>query len=125
MSLLSRMLGTSKTAMTPAEAHAAASRGDVLLVDVRETAEVRSGHSEHAEHIPLGTLAGELGRLAAAGKPVAFVCRSGGRSASAVSAATQAGIDARNVTGGMTAWQRAGLPMRAGAVKRGGKRKLF
>lgn len=55
-----------------------------------------------------------LDRLAAAGKPVAFVCRSGSRSAMATRQARQAGIDAHNVSGGMLAWERQGLPVESG-----------
>jgi rhodanese-related sulfurtransferase len=36
--------------------------------------------------------------------PVAFICRTGRRSAQATATARRAGYDARNVRGGMTAW---------------------
>ena len=42
---------------------------------------------------------------------VVFYCRSGGRSAMATEAFTQAGYDAHNMAGGMLAWASAGLPI--------------
>ena len=39
------------------------------------------------------------------------ICQSGGRSARATRVFVDAGIDAYNVTGGMTAWNAAGLPV--------------
>jgi rhodanese-related sulfurtransferase len=45
------------------------------------------------------------------GNTVAFVCRSGARSARATRAAAKAGLDAVNVSGGVIAWTRAGLPL--------------
>lgn len=112
MGLLSRLTGSSD--ITPARAAADAEAGIRLLVDVREPSEWTAGHSPHAKHIPLGQLQAKLGELSAAGKPLAFVCRSGGRSAQATAIARRAGLDASNVGGGMIAWQRAGLATRSG-----------
>lgn len=39
------------------------------------------------------------------------VCRSGGRSSKATTMLREAGINAANVTGGMTAWSEARLPV--------------
>ncbi len=44
------------------------------------------------------------------GAPVYVICAAGGRSAQGAAFLTQSGVDAVNVTGGMTAWQQAGLP---------------
>jgi rhodanese-related sulfurtransferase len=44
-----------------------------------------------------------------AGRPVDLICHSGRRSAMAATAARRAGLDAHNVSGGMTAWERQGL----------------
>jgi rhodanese-related sulfurtransferase len=46
------------------------------------------------------------------GRPVIVVCRTGRRSAIAAGKLRDAGLDARNLTGGMTAWAQAGLPVR-------------
>jgi rhodanese-related sulfurtransferase len=97
--------------ISPREAAERLSRGELQLVDVREAAEVATGAVPEATHIPLGRLPGEMTKQLDGARPVAFVCRSGGRSAAATRAALAAGLDASNVSGGMTAWARQGLPM--------------
>ena len=106
------------SSLTPNDAAAALSRGDLQLVDVREAAELTGARIEGASHIPLGQLPQRLAELDRK-RPVAFLCRSGARSAIATRAAAKAGLDAANVKGGMLAWSRAGLPL-ATASKRGG-----
>ena len=106
------------SSLTPNDAAGALSRGDLQLVDVREAAELTEARVEGANHIPLGELSQRLAELDRK-RPVAFLCRSGARSAIATRAAAKAGLDAANVKGGMIAWSRAGLPL-APASKRGG-----
>lgn len=87
--------------------------GEVLLVDVREDDEWVAGHAPTAVHIPLATVGDRLGEIAesADGRPVAFICRTGNRSAQASRVATDGGLGSViNVDGGMDAWGRAGLP---------------
>jgi rhodanese-related sulfurtransferase len=98
--------------LTPAEAAARHQRGELQLVDVREHAELAEASVPGATHIPLGQLAARLDELDS--RPVAFVCRSGSRSALATRAAARAGLDATNVRGGLIAWARAGLPLTSG-----------
>ena len=97
--------------LTPSEAAAALGRGELQLVDVREAAELVDARIDGAAHIPLAQLSAQLGELDRT-RPVAFLCRSGARSATATRAATEAGLDAANVRGGVLAWARAGLPLR-------------
>jgi len=78
------------------------------LLDVREDFEWEAGHAASATHLPMGELA--LDRLPPA-RPLLVICHVGGRSAVAADALLRAGIDAVNVTGGMDAWARAGLPV--------------
>ncbi|QEC48247.1 rhodanese-like domain-containing protein [Baekduia soli] len=96
--------------ITPTEAVERQRTGGLVLVDVREAAELRQGRIEGARNIPLGQLGAQLGELDSS-KSVAFVCQSGMRSARATKAAAKAGLDAVNVSGGVTAWSRAGLPL--------------
>lgn len=112
-SFLSRMRRSADD-LDPGAAAAGSAAGALLLVDVREPDEFRQLHAPDAQPVPLGQLVAHLGRLEDAGKPVAFVCRSGSRSAMATRQARQAGIDAHNVTGGMLAWERQGLPVETG-----------
>ncbi|PTL59711.1 rhodanese-like domain-containing protein [Paraconexibacter algicola] len=109
MGFLDRLLGRS-AALTPVAAHERAAAGELLLVDVREPGEFRSGHAPGARNVPLAGVGAACAQLAADGRDVAFVCKSGMRSGAAVSAARQHGLHAANVRGGMLAWQRAGLP---------------
>ncbi len=82
--------------------------GDVTLLDVREPHEWAIGHVEGALHLPLGELRAEA---VPAGKPVVVLCHAGGRSQFAAEALLEAGFDARNLAGGMIAWEAAGLPV--------------
>ena len=79
-----------------------------VLLDVREPDEWAAGHSPAAQHLPLADL-----RVDAlpAGRIIVAVCRSGARSARAAAALTRAGLDVRNLAGGMQAWATAGLPV--------------
>jgi rhodanese-related sulfurtransferase len=90
-------------------AHADANAGKLVLVDVREPAEVAEAAVPGARHIPLGQLVARSGQLPA-DRRIAFICRSGNRSRTATKAALDAGLDAVNVKGGVTAWRMAGLP---------------
>ena len=115
MGFLSRLTGSKS--LTPAAAAAGAADGSLVLVDVRDAGEFRAGHAPDARHIPLAHLAAGLDRLSRENRPVAFICRSGARSARATRQARAAGIDARNVRGGMIAWDRAGLHTRTGSPR--------
>jgi rhodanese-related sulfurtransferase len=81
-----------------------------LLLDVRELDEWRAGHAPQAQHIPLGQLETRLEEIPA-GRPIVAVCRSGRRSAIAANVLNGRGYHATNLTGGMTAWAAAGLPV--------------
>lgn len=81
------------------------------ILDVREGFEVAEGMIPGALHIPMGQLGSRLGDLDK-DRPIIVVCRSGNRSAAVADALNQAGYTADTMAGGMTAWQRAGLPTR-------------
>ncbi|WP_139004022.1 rhodanese-like domain-containing protein [Arthrobacter crystallopoietes] len=81
------------------------------ILDVREDVEVAEGMIPEAVHIPMGDLNARLNELDRS-RPVIVVCRSGNRSARVADALNTAGYTADTMTGGMTAWQRAGLPVR-------------
>jgi rhodanese-related sulfurtransferase len=81
-----------------------------LLLDVREHEEWDAGHVPDALHIPLGELGARYTEVAR-DQPLFVICRSGNRSDHAARALADAGWDARNVAGGMQAWEAAGRPM--------------
>lgn len=98
--------------LAPQLAHQQISDGTAVLLDVRETPEWKAGHAPGALHLPLSRLvAGASLPAAAQGKPVVTICRSGHRSRQAAKLLTGRGLHATDVTGGMTAWAREGLPV--------------
>ncbi|MHB8669278.1 MAG: rhodanese-like domain-containing protein [Acidimicrobiales bacterium] len=85
-----------------------------VLLDVREPEEWDAGHAPGARWIPLGQLVervAELGDGAESSAPIVAVCRSGGRSSQATAFLIAQGRDARNLSGGMQAWEAGGLPV--------------
>jgi rhodanese-related sulfurtransferase len=83
--------------------------GAVAVIDVREDWEYQEGHIEGAALIPLGTLPDRIDDVPT-DKPVILVCRSGNRSGQAYRFLTQEGFEnVHNMTGGMIAWEEAGL----------------
>ncbi len=95
--------------LIPAEAWEAHERNDLVLVDVRERPEWRSGVVSGAQRIPLHELSHRIEELPRE-KTVAFICRSGHRSTLAARQARRRDIDVVNISGGMIAWNTAGLP---------------
>jgi rhodanese-related sulfurtransferase len=81
-----------------------------IVLDVRENDEWAAGHIDGAVHVPMGEVPDRLAELPT-DQPVAVLCRAGGRSARVTGYLVQAGIDARNINGGMQAWEAAGRPM--------------
>ncbi|KYP16393.1 rhodanese-like domain-containing protein [Flavihumibacter sp. CACIAM 22H1] len=67
-----------------------------LIVDVRTPAEYEAGHIPGSSNIPLDQLKKQLAVLKKEGKAIIAVCRSGNRSALAVSQLKAAGINAYN-----------------------------
>ncbi|WP_100348795.1 ThiF family adenylyltransferase [Luteimicrobium subarcticum] len=92
------------------------SGADVVVVDVREDWELAAepfvhAHDPRVRHVPSGTLlgGGDAARRALADlpddRPVAVLCKAGPRSARVAEVAREAGVDARNVVGGLVAWR--------------------
>lgn len=79
-----------------------------VLLDVRDPDEWAAGHSPTAQHLPLADLSVDA---LPTGHIIVAVCRSGARSARAAAALSQAGVEVRNLAGGMQAWAAAGLPV--------------
>ncbi len=82
--------------------------GEVLLLDVREDDEWAAGRAPGAVHLAMGAV---QPAAVPGDRPVLAICRSGHRSGQAATALTAAGLDVRNVSGGMQAWAAAGLPI--------------
>lgn len=90
-----------------------------LLVDVREPDEFRGARIEGAALIPMSTFAARHAELPK-DRPLLVMCAGGSRSAAATGFLLRSGwTDVANVDGGITAWQRAGLPIRSGEPEPG------
>lgn len=90
-----------------------------LVVDVRELNELPGGRIEGATILPLSQFTLRFRELPA-DRPLLVVCQSGYRSGMAVGFLAANGYpDAWNVSGGMVAWQAAGLPTRRGPLAPG------
>ena len=86
---------------------------NALILDVREEREFKAGHILNARLIPLGKLGERIGELERnREQPIIVMCASGQRSASACVLLGKAGFaNACNLTGGIQAWKKAGLPL--------------
>ncbi len=96
--------------LEPADVQARLSRGEIVLVDVREPNEIAM------ERIP-GALSLPLSAFDPAALPggdatkIVFSCAAGKRSAMAVAHCEAAGVPAStHLRGGLMAWKMAGLP---------------
>ena len=88
----------------------------VQIIDVREPGEYNGplGHIAGAKLVPLGELSRRVSELDA-GRPIVAVCRSGARSAQAITILEQAGIkNVANLAGGMLRWRADGRPVQGG-----------
>ncbi|MFI1865791.1 rhodanese-like domain-containing protein [Streptomyces jumonjinensis] len=106
--------------LTAAEAHRLLQEGSAVLLDVREQDEWQAGHAPGARHLPLSRLtAGAAAPGTPTGRRLVLICRSGHRSRQAARLLRARGADAVDVTGGMTAWARKGLPVQGSAGSAG------
>lgn len=84
---------------------------NAVLLDVREADELREAAVPGALHIPLGQL-NQKGNSLPKDRDLLVLCRSGNRSAMATEMLNRNGFDrAFNISGGIIAWSRAGLPI--------------
>ena len=85
-----------------------------LLVDVREQYEFDAVRAPGAVLLPMSSLATRIGELPT-DRPLMIVCHVGGRSAAVTGFLARSGrTDVVNVSGGMDAWERQGLPVNRG-----------
>jgi hydroxyacylglutathione hydrolase len=98
--------------ISPHELAAELPRGRVAVVDVRSDEEWSDGHVAGARHLMAGTLADHATSLPRDGVTLALMCGTGYRSTVAASVLERTGFtNLVNLTGGMAAWQHAGLPV--------------
>jgi rhodanese-related sulfurtransferase len=85
---------------------------DAVVVDVREPGEFAQSHILNARNVPLGELAARIKELERfKDKPLIVSCATGNRSGSAAALLRKQGFSSVvNLSGGLAAWQQAGLP---------------
>jgi rhodanese-related sulfurtransferase len=81
-----------------------------VVIDVREPQEWSAGHAPQARLIPMGEVEARLDEVRPDVTAV-IVCRSGARSNTVAQFLSSHGINALNLSGGMRAWEQAGLPV--------------
>ncbi len=90
---------------------ALAAAGPPFLLDVREYPEFATGHLKGAHLLPLAEIERRAGELPK-NHPMVAMCRSGRRSAEAASTLARLGFaNVSQLTGGVQAWEQAGLPL--------------
>ena len=94
-----------------AEATHLINREDALVVDVRDPGEYGAGHILGAKNVPLSRL-NDADVAKRKDRPVIVYCEGGDRSGKAIAALKKQGFTrVVNLTGGLRAWQQAGLPV--------------
>ena len=96
-----------------AEATHLINREDALVVDVRDPGEYSAGHILGAKNVPLARLdTGAAELVKKKDRPVIVYCDGGDRSGKAIAVLKKQGYTRfANLSGGLGAWQQAGLPV--------------
>jgi len=96
-----------------AEAVGLINRRDALVLDVRGAGEFKGGHVPNARHIPLPELDKRTGEIEKwKDRPIVIHCATGNRSHSAAKRLKSGGFrEVFELSGGIAAWQQAGMPM--------------
>jgi rhodanese-related sulfurtransferase len=99
--------------VSPAEATHLINREDALVLDVREPGEFATGHVLGAKNVPVArmeTAGAEV--MKRKDRPVIVYCDGGERSGKATAVLKKQGYTrVANLSGGIGAWQQAGLPV--------------
>ncbi len=109
--LRTRLSGMKQIGIT--QATQLSNRSNALFLDIRDTPDYDTGHIPDSVHIPLKQLSERSAELEKyRDRPVIAYCRSGNRSTSAGSALKKLGFEnVYNLSGGISAWQSANLPV--------------
>jgi phage shock protein E len=87
-----------------------------MVLDVREPSEYATGHIAGSTLLPLHQLSSRVGELPK-DREIICVCASGSRSSSAARRLASEGYNVLNLSGGMSRWTHAGLPVKKGTSK--------
>jgi rhodanese-related sulfurtransferase len=90
-----------------------------VIVDVREADELDVVRVDGATHLPMSAFTERAAELPS-DRPLLILCASGARSAAVTGYLLRSGwTDVANIEGGITAWQKAGLPVQRGPLAPG------
>ena len=105
--------GTGGPAVDPSEATHLINREEALVIDVRDPGEYGQGHILGARNVPLTRIVeGVAGVVKRKDRPLVVYCDGGSRSSKAAAALKQQGYSrVASLSGGIGAWQQAGLPV--------------
>ena len=105
--------GAGGASVSTLEATQLINRQDALILDVRNAEEFQKGHILNARNIPLTQLDARHSDIARyKDKPVIVACESGSRSGAAAAVLRKQGFaQVFSLSGGIAAWQQAGLPV--------------
>jgi rhodanese-related sulfurtransferase len=100
----------SEIEVTPQRTAELLAGGGAQVIDVREPYERGAGYIAGTRHVELQQLSSQAETIDRE-RPVVFLCRVGGRSTMAATAFRRAGYEAYTMTGGISEWDRLGLPL--------------
>ena len=87
-------------------------RESAAVVDLRSEAEFKAGHIVDAVNIPFTRLKDSLSDLEKhKANPIILVCKMGQHSGAAGKVLRQAGFEVKRLSGGMSQWEGANLPL--------------
>lgn len=99
------------SSLSPQDATLMINRHDAVVLDLRAADEFGRGHVINARNVPLGQLEGRAGELQKYKSKPVIVCEEGVR-ASGAAALRKLGFEkVYTLSGGVAAWQQAGLPV--------------
>lgn len=99
--------------VSPKEAVSLAQKNQrVKLLDVRSALEFAEAHIKDSVNVPIDMISAKINDLSLSGQAYIVLCRTGNRSPMAADMLIQSGIhDVKVMQGGMTRWQKEGLPV--------------
>lgn len=102
--------------VSPKEAVSLAQKNQrVKLLDVRSALEFAEVHIKDSINVPIDMISAKINDLSLSGQAYIVLCRTGNRSPMAADMLIQSGIhDVKVMQGGMTRWQKEGLPATKG-----------
>ena len=100
-------------AIDPLQATQLSNRENAVFLDIRDDGEYQGGHIPESVHIPIRYLSERFAELSKHKDcPIIAYCRSGSRSGGAGRILKKHGFEnVYNLSGGITAWQKANLPI--------------